>query len=69
MGPHSCECGIHPLRKEVFSDSLKLQWGRTPVSAESLEDLQDNDFQLVASMGPHSCECGIKARRQKERIP
>ncbi len=36
MGPHSCECGISKLETRL-KGALWLQWGRTPVSAESLE--------------------------------
>ncbi len=35
MGPHSCECGILGSDQPAIVPARLLQWGRTPVSAES----------------------------------
>ena len=67
MGPRSDDRGKFPYRVQVPPTSLKLQWGRGRMTAESTlasERLQDPE---PASMGPRSDDRGKKPRFRKRR--
>ena len=64
MGPHSSEQG-NLLGYDVARPlSVRLQWGLTLPSKETIQERQTSEQALVASMGPHSSEQGNQ--RQSE---
>src|SRR5579884_1557845 len=67
MGPHSSECGNMP--RSCSSDAaVSLQWGRTHLSAETLQSVPRILSRHTASMGPHSSECGNNLNRTKNHF-